>query len=131
MDRYIRYNEEFQLAICIACRVGIPSSYVLRHYREKHNAVWSENRSSLKKHLENLDLRTVTELNEPLCDREPIRGLEIFDGWCCGEHGCTHCGTSVSTMKNHARMKHGKDAAHRKEWTKCKVQTLLGHPYIR
>ena len=30
MDVYVKYNTEFRMAVCTICRLGLPSTYVLR-----------------------------------------------------------------------------------------------------
>ena len=47
MSHYIYYNTEFQLAIYIQCRVGLPSMGIARHFKLHHNAMWKEHRKSL------------------------------------------------------------------------------------
>ena len=62
---------------------------------------------------------------------DPIEGLDIKEGWCCGEDDCRVSSISLKYVENHCRNAHGNEAFKRKAWFGCHMQTLLGHPNIR
>jgi len=131
MQRYIKYDIEFGLAICVACQSGIPADHVLRHFRMYHKPTWKEHRKALTEYVATLRLTATKDLYYPEEIREAVDGLKIKDGWSCGEDGCTTCGISDKYVENHCRNEHGKNAVQRKAWYECRMQTLLGHPYIK
>ena len=47
---------------------------------------------------------------------ETIDGLEIKDGWICGEEGCDVCSISEKYIENHCRKDHGNEAVHANAW---------------
>jgi Orsellinic acid/F9775 biosynthesis cluster protein D len=131
MERYIKYDMEFGLAICVTCKKGIPADHVLRHFRMHHNPTWKEHKKGLTEYVSTLRLTPTDELHYPEEIREPVYGIEIKEGWCCGEDECTVCGISEKYIVNHCRNSHGQAAIQRKAWYQGRIQTLLGHPYIK
>ena len=65
MERYILYNREYRLAICVACATGLPSGYVLKHMKEEHSDTWKTHRKELQALVGSLSLCTVGELDNP------------------------------------------------------------------
>ena len=131
MDSYLKYNSEFQLAICISCQCGIPSKRLMRHFSERHKATWKSHRAEPKKDIASLTLVPPDSLQHPESIHKPIDGLKIKTGWCCAEDQCCFCSTSRECMEKHYRAKHTPDATKQKAWFECHMQTLLEHPYIR
>jgi len=131
MDSYLKYNPDFQLAICTSCQHGIPSNYVLRHFKKHHKATWKTHRVALKKYVEGLVLSAVDMLQWPNSVRVPIDGLKVKEGWSCGEGNCSFCSTSREWIEKHCRSEHGSDSVKQKAWFECHMQTLLEHPHIR
>jgi hypothetical protein len=131
MEKYIGYNTEFKLAICVACRSGIPAGYVLRHFRTYHSDTWNEHKKALQQYIAGMALVATSNLATPEGIHEVVQGVEIKTGWSCGEVGCGICGISEKYIENHCRTAHGKEAAREKAWYQCRMQTLLGHPHIR
>jgi Orsellinic acid/F9775 biosynthesis cluster protein D len=131
MERYIKYDVEFAMAICVACESGLPREYVLRHFRTHHKSTWKEHKKSLMEYIAGMRLTVTQDLHYPEQIREAVNGLEIKDGWACGEDGCTMCGISDKYIENHCRNAHGQEAVQAKAWYKCRIQTLLRHPHIR
>ena len=130
MECYIRYNEEFKLVICIACKEGIPSTFILRHFRIHHNSTWKERRTEFCKYVEGLDLCITKDLPYVEELRDLIEGLDIKEGWCCGEDDCRVSSISLKYIENHCRNAHGNEAFKRKAWFGCHMPTLLGLSYI-
>ena len=131
MERYISYNEEFKLMICRTCRYGLSTNYIGDHFRIHHNASWREHRVHLIEYVQKFSLLAVDALERPDAMREPVDGLKIHDGWCCGEDECCFCSLSEKHVENHCRKEHGSEATKQKAWFRCRMQTLLGKPYIR
>ena len=131
MARYIRYDFEHHLAICISCESGLPSGWVLRHFRKEHKETWKEHRPEVEKYVEGLTLLPPKELKHPTTIRAKVDGITVKEGWICGWHGCVVAGVSKDWVQTHCREKHGKAAAGEKCVYKGKIQTLLGHPYIK
>jgi Orsellinic acid/F9775 biosynthesis cluster protein D len=84
MERYLRYNDEFHLAICQACRVGLPANNVLRHIRMHHSSTWTLHKKLLKTYVKALNLISLEELAtiQPDGIRDPIPGINVTSGWC-------------------------------------------------
>ena len=131
MHRYIKYEEEFRVAICVSCRIAVPSTFILRHFSEKHKDVWKLHRAELKKHIGGMKLSTMEQVKSVEGSREPIPGLEVTEGWICGEDDCSFCTVSEKYMKAHFRSKHGVGVMETKTWYKGRIQTLFGHPHIK
>ena len=131
MERYLQYNREFRLGICITCKVSIPLNCLQKYFRIHHKSTWFENRDKLRKYSNDLDLCEKDELQHPSVKRDAIQGLEIKEGWCCGENGCMYVSVSIKHVKNHCRLIHGVEARQRKSWFNCRMQSLLGNPNIR
>jgi len=131
MEEYIRYNEEFGLAICKSCQAGISSSDPARHFRRNHPETWKKHRKPLLIFLHGMTLTPTEQLMEPTSWRKPIDGLKVNSGWGCGEDGCKYYATSKKRIENHCRETHGTDAFQRKQWFQCHMQTLLGNPQIK
>src|ERR1700739_661576 len=125
MERYLKYNSEFGLAICITCQCGIPANYIPKHFRLYHRATWNENKKEIEKWIMRKELISTNDLDYPDGIREEVEGLKIQEGWSCGEDGCHVCGISKKYIENHCRTTHGKEAAQRKLWYECRMQTLL------
>ena len=81
--------------------------------------------------MEGLSLADTHELQHPDAAREPIEGLAIKNGWCCGEQHCLFCSISEKHVENHCRTIHGKEATKRVAWFNCQIQTLLKKPYVQ
>jgi hypothetical protein len=111
MDKYIRYDWEYQLAICISCEIGLPSDWVLRHIRKEHKEMWKVHRKELEEYVEGLILLPLKELEHPTTLRDKIEGITVKDEWVCGWHGCVVVGVSKDWVQTHCREKHGKAAA--------------------
>jgi len=133
MQRYIQFNSEFGLAICVQCRTGIPKGYLMHHFHSHHKPTRKEHQKVLTEFLVLLSpCEETTDLKYPEEVREPMDRLEIRDGWACREAGCSVCGTSEEYVQKHCRHVHGVTAAQgKKEWYPCQIQTLLGHPHIQ
>jgi Orsellinic acid/F9775 biosynthesis cluster protein D len=134
MERYLRYNDEFHLAICQACRVGLPANNVLRHIRMHHSSTWTLHKKLLKTYVKALNLISLEELAtiQPDGIRDPIPGINVTSGWCCdGDDNCMVAGASEKYLRQHAQKVHGWTAQKEKCWFACELQTLLGHPYIK
>jgi len=131
MEVYITYNSEFQLAICVSCKCGLPSNHVSRHMSRYHTATWKAHRSELRKYVQGLTLKPTSELSHPATLQTAIPGLAIKEGWCCGEENCLFCSISAKHIENHCRTRHGSQAAKKRRWFPCQMQTLLGNPNIR
>jgi len=131
MASYILYNEEFKLAICRTCKVGLPSENVIRHMRHFHRESWKEHGKEIKQHIDSLILTPRANLVKPEEIREPINGIEVKIGWYCGVEGCSVARVSEKYLKDHCRREHGWSVAKEKTWFTCHLQTLLGHPYIK
>jgi Orsellinic acid/F9775 biosynthesis cluster protein D len=131
MDRYIKHNSEFGLAICVMCRSGIPKDYLLRHFWRNHGATWKECKKALTAYVASLNLAATADLQCPEGVRSPIDGLEVKDGWACEWEDCTVCSISEEYVEKHCRKTHGKEAVKSKPWYSCRLQTLLGHPHIK
>jgi Orsellinic acid/F9775 biosynthesis cluster protein D len=131
MDRYLKYNSEFGLAICVTCQCGIPSTYIAKHFRLYHKSIWKKNKKKIEQRITEMELVATDDLEYPDMIREAIDGLEIKDGWSCGEDECPMCGISEKYIENHCRTEHGREAAQRKLWYQCRMQTLLRRPHIR
>ena len=131
MAGYIAYNEEFQLAICRSCRVGLSSENAIPHMRRQHKQSWKERGKEIKRYIATLTLANRMDLVQPEEPREPIDGIEVKMGWYCGEGGCSTASVSEKYLEDHCRRKHGWCAAKERTWFQCCLQTLLGHPYIK
>jgi hypothetical protein len=131
MERYIRYDWEYQLAICVSCETGLPGGWVLRHIRKDHKETWKAHRKDLEEFVEGLTLLPPQELEHPTMLREKVDGITVKDGWVCGWHGCVAAGVSKHWVQRHCRERHGKAAVGEKCLYKGRIQTLLGHPYIK
>ena len=131
MTDYIQYNSDLKIAICRACRCGISPLVPWPHFSRNHKETWAANRKSILAALDSMPLSAPDELQHPMEECDPIDGLEVKDGYCCGEDGCTFCKATVKGMELHCREKHGAEALRAKAWFPCRMQSLLGHPYIR
>jgi hypothetical protein len=131
MDCYIKHDSEFNFAICTACWLGIPSGHVPIHMYRFHKSTWVKHRKALKEHVERMRLTIPEDLEQPEGVLEAVEGIEVKDGWSCDWENCTFCSISKKHVENHCRSEHGKEAFQSKPWFQCRVQTLLGNPYIR
>jgi hypothetical protein len=131
MDLYIRYDWEYQLAICVSCETGVPGGYVLRHIRTQHKETWKAHCKELKEYVEGLTLLPPKELGHPTTLCEKVVGIGVKDGWICGWQGCAVAGVSKDWVQTHCRETHGKAAVGERCWHEGRIQTLLGHPYIK
>jgi hypothetical protein len=133
MAEYIRYDAGLQLAICRACQSGIAPAAPTRHFRKHHKETWSANRAKIVGYIQTLVLATTEDIfrvSQEVTVRDPIEGLEIKSGWCCGEDECCYCSVSEKVLENHCRSVHGKEAMERRGWFETRMQTLLGNPNI-
>jgi hypothetical protein len=131
MEQYIRYDMEYQLAICVACKSGLPSGNVLRHMSEEHKETWKVHRVELKEYIARLRLLPPNRLERPTNICEAVEGIAVKDGWICGWQGCTVAGVSRDWIVKHCQKDHGKEAAGEKSWYEGRIQSLLWHPYIK
>jgi hypothetical protein len=131
MDRYIRYDWEYQLAICVSCGTGLPGGHVLRHIGKEHKETWKAHRKELEKYIKSLTLMPPKELGHPTTVCEKVEGIIVKDGWVCGWRGCTIAGVSKDWVQTHCRETHGRAAAAERCLYKGRIQTLLGRPYIK
>jgi hypothetical protein len=131
MSRYLRWDAEYQLAICVACESGLPSTGILRHMSEDHKETWSAHRKELKIYVDSLTLLPPNELALPIGICEAVEGIAVKDGWICGWEGCTVAGVSRDWVVKHCVNAHGKEAAKSKKAYKGRIQSLLWHPYIK
>jgi Orsellinic acid/F9775 biosynthesis cluster protein D len=131
MERYIQYNDEYELAICVACQTGLPNGYVLRHMSEQHKETWKAFQKELREYVGGLSLLPPKELKYPIGPCERVEAISVKDGWICGWHGCIEGAVTKKWVETHCRNNHGKEAAGEKCWYQGRIQTLLGHPYIK
>jgi hypothetical protein len=131
MDQYIKQDWEFQIGICMTCKIGIPKDYILRHFSIYHKDTWKAHRKALTQHMEGLRLVSTRELDHPMEKREPVEWLEIKDGWTCGWNGCIVSGVNKDWVQTHCRQTHGREAVEAKSLTQARLQTLFGHPHIK
>jgi Orsellinic acid/F9775 biosynthesis cluster protein D len=131
MERYLRYDLEYQIVICVACESGLPSKWVLRHMREDHKETWMAHRKELKIFVEGLTLIPPDQLESPIGVCEAVEGIAVKDGWICGWEECTVAGVSRDWVVKHCVNAHGKEAANGKKAYKGRIQSLLWHPYIK
>ena len=131
MEKYIKYDEEFGLAICKQCKVGLPDTYVLLHFSRHHKETWRVHRHEFRNYVKGLRLTPSNALCHPVETRAPIPCLEIKDGFSCGEADCIYCCSAEKWMQKHCRERHGVQNMQAREWFPCKIQTLLGNPNIR
>jgi hypothetical protein len=131
MERYLRYNAEYELAICVACESGLPSTGVLRHMSEEHKETWRAHRKELKTYVDGLTLVPPHELEFPTGVCEVVEGIASKDGWICGWQGCMVAGANRDWVVKHCVKAHGKEAAKEKKAYEGRVQSLLWHPYIK
>jgi hypothetical protein len=110
MERYIKHNSEFGLAICIDCQSGVPKNFVQRHFRTWHKETWRAHKKELTEWVSDMTLVETGQLYDPETIREPICGIAIKDGWACEEDDCTVCGVSEKYVENHCRDIHGREA---------------------
>jgi hypothetical protein len=131
MERYLRYDAQYELAVCVACESGLPSTRVLRHMREDHNETWKAHREELKIYVGGMTLVPTNALQSPVGVCEAVEGIAVKDGWICGWEGCTVAGVSRDWVVKHCGNAHGKEAANAKKAYKGRIQSLLWHPYIK
>ena len=133
MEQYVKYNEEFKLAICRPCRVGLPPSNILRHFRMHHGETWMAHKKELQSHVKTLDLTSLEGLTaaQPEGVREPIPGINVVAGWCCEQDSCQIAGMSEKYLRQYAQKAHGWTANDAKTRFPCQLQRLLGNPYIK
>ena len=131
MDVYVKYNAEFRMAVCTICRLGLPSTYVLRHFERQHTATWKAHKDQFRRHIKDWDLISIEDLEQPDGMRELVPGLKVVPGWCCEAEDCTAASGSEKYMRKHAQKMHGWTAPREKIWFACQLQTLLGHPHIK
>jgi hypothetical protein len=74
MDRYIQYNWEYQLAICVSCETGLPGGHVLRHIGKEHKETWKAHGKELEKYIKSLTLTPPKELGHP----DPITRVFVY-----------------------------------------------------
>jgi hypothetical protein len=136
MDNIVFVNDEFQLAVCKACELGVWGD-VARHFADHHKEVLKQHRKELKAHIRTMNLadrETVLASSPPRWEaREAIPGIAVIDGWCCNAvENCSHLSISKEAIHQHCREKHGQKVDKgSKMWVDCRVQTFFGRPYIR
>ena len=50
MDKFVLFNDEFQLAVCTACKSGIGGD-MLRHFATHHEDIWKSYQKALRNHI--------------------------------------------------------------------------------
>ena len=88
MSTYVRYCEEFKLAICKACKTGLSIEKPSLHFRRYHKETWRKHKTAIQSFLTALDLRPIESNVYPATIRMVVDGLAVKDGWCCSEKGC-------------------------------------------
>src|SRR5438045_14617 len=78
MEKYVTYNLEFKLAICISCQAGLPDKGVLWHFMDRHKETWKVHRDTLKEHIKEMDLADMRDISYPEELREPVIGIIII-----------------------------------------------------
>src|SRR5580698_5725241 len=127
MERYIRYDAEYELSICVTCESGLPSTRVLRHMSEDHKETWRAHRKELKTYVDGLTLVPPHELEFPTGVGEVVEGIASKDSWICGWQGCMVAGVSRDWVVKHCVKTHGKEEAKEKKVYEGRIQSLLWH----
>jgi hypothetical protein len=98
---------------------------------EEHKESWKTNRTDLQEYVRGLCLLLPGELQHPTEVCEKVEGISVKDGWICGWHGCLVAGANRDWVVKHCRKTHGKEAVEEKTIRQGRIQSLLGHPYIK
>jgi hypothetical protein len=120
MERYIKHNSEFGLAICVTCRSGIPKDYLLRHFWRNHGATWKECKKALTAYVAGLNLTATADLQCPEGVRSPIDGLTLFPARVLQYSQINVCGRAGGPSSNG-------------QYSRCQtgVYSRVGPPYIK
>ena len=126
----ILHNEEYQVAICIACKqCMVPGKGTKRHL-EGHYLDWPLSaRKEIIDYCAQLQLARPEHVLRPDKTITPIPGLTVNAGWICSrcDYGCV----SETKMLEHNKQSHSWTKAKGVQWRRASVQTLFGGPRRR
>jgi Orsellinic acid/F9775 biosynthesis cluster protein D len=111
-DHYLYYLPEFHVLVCRICQAAIPKGYVQRHFQKRHKDLELSLRLALNDHIKGLEIWDTQQVIVPYDGHIVIPDLKLYEGLGCLVPECNFHGTTVNSLKQHARESH--------EWVKSK-----------
>jgi Orsellinic acid/F9775 biosynthesis cluster protein D len=105
INRYLRYDKEFKVLICLSCQYCLTPSGVERHFRNQHGVIPINIRKELVQFSKDLPVVEAKDVQMPSIEIEAIAGLKVITGVLCHVCGALY-GTPMS-MEIHCRERHG------------------------
>jgi len=126
----IWYNEDRQIAICVACeQCVVPNDGVRRHLKDQHRDWPLALRKDVVTYCAGLSLLKPEEVQHPPEVEQPIEGLALDQGWKC--KACEYCCISEDNMTEHNKLRHKWTKRKGRQWRAACVQTMFGGPRRR
>jgi hypothetical protein len=105
VNRYLRYEAEFKVLICLHCQYCLAHNGVENHFRRLHAWIPIEVRKGLVEYSKGLTIVDAKATQTPSIEINAIEGLKVIKGIVC--NSCGMAFGSITTMKNHCWQIHG------------------------
>lgn len=107
LDKYIIYNQQFEIAICQICKAGITDGIQLHFQRNHILDISLEIRQKITAYVGGLIVRPVHNVSIPSHEIEAIEGIKVIQGFkCTAGFGCHKLQGTAGSIEKHCRMVH-------------------------
>lgn len=128
----LRINEKYHLLICRTCKYVVEKENAFNHVSKNHRKIVD---SKLLKPGRKEELLDQLNIVDPLLNRnlnfeseEIIEGLNIYEGFKCGNGECNYLCRHMNTLYDHSRKEHVNS---KMIYEECFIQTLFLNPEKR
>ena len=133
--KYIKYNPELKIAVCIHHKYTIlpgnepdGRSRAVRHFQEVHErgSVRKNALNAINEYMSTLELVEPSQIDIPLPENGPIDGLELYkDGGACLYPECGELSPRSKDIRTHCRLIHKSEPIEGLIWKRQAVQTIF------